>query len=191
LRILGYDSAHWENAHWARSIWEEINTPGRLNRDPSEIDPDEIFRYGRHRSATLERHYALSDLPIALLYRELDHGYPGSKFVLTVRDEAKWIDSVERHWSRENPFRGQWDTDPFTHRVHKALYGRKAFDREIFLSRYRRHNAEVREYFRDRPDDLLVMEMDGGAGWSELCGFLGRDVPATRYPRAFITKGEK
>ena len=103
LDVLGYDSTHWKNAHWAKAIWEEMKGDGR--------------------SRTLERSYALSDLPIPLLFRELDAAYKGSKFILTIREEDEWIDSVRAHWSDKNPWRAQWDTDPFTHRIHRELYG--------------------------------------------------------------------
>jgi hypothetical protein len=167
LSTLGYDSAHWKSAHWAKAIWEEMQTWGR--------------------SITLERSYALCDLPIPMLFRSLDVAYPGSKFILTLRDEAGWIDSVEKHWSRDhNQFRATWDHDPFTHRCHKLLYGHKDFNRESMLGRYRRHNAAVLEYFSgDRGRDLLIMDMDKGAGWQELCSFFARPVPAKRYPTAY------
>jgi len=168
LTVLGYESAHWESAHWAKQIWEEMTTWGR--------------------SRTLERSYALCDLPIPMLFRQLDKAYPGSKFILTKRDEARWIESVRNHWSPEhNHYRAGWDTDPFTHRIHHEVYGRKTFDAEIFLNRYRKHNAEVDAYFENRPHDLLVMEMDQNPGWKPLCEFLGRPVPEVEYPRKFAT----
>jgi hypothetical protein len=174
LRMLGIESAHWKSAHWAKAIWEEMGA--------SVLDR---FRPG---SLTVDRSYAISDLPMPLLYEKLDKAYPGSKFILTIRDETEWLESVRRHWSREhNPFRGAWDTDPFTHRVHKLLYGRKDFDAETFLNRYRRHNAEVLDYFQDRPNDLLIMDMTQGDGWPELCAFLGKPIPAAPYPHAFKT----
>ena len=137
------------------------------------------------KSPTLEPAVTRRDLPIPLLYQELDITYPGSKFILTVRSEDRWINSVRAHWSDANPFRAAWDTDPFTHQVHTLLYGRRKFDETVFRERYRRHNAEVLHYFRDRPNDLLVMDMDDGAGWGELCGFLRRSIPASPYPRSF------
>lgn len=162
LTLLGFDSAHWKNAHWARAVWEEMKETGR--------------------SKTLERNYALCDLPISLLFKELDAAYPNSKFILTIRDEGEWIRSIQTHFSDLNPFHRQWDSDPFTHRIHNEIYGRKQFDREVMLARYRRHNAEVLEYFKDRPRDLLIMNMSGGAGWYELCGFLKKPLPETPYP---------
>jgi hypothetical protein len=167
LEILGFDSAHWKSAHWAKAIREEM-------------------RAGR--SLTVDKHYALSDMPIGLLYHELDAAYPGSKFILTMRKEEKWLRSVERHWSHDhNPFRAAWNSDPYSHKLHKELYGQKGFNAEIFLARYRRHNAEVCDYFRERPSDLLVMHMDGGDGWNQLCPFLGVVQPETPYPVAFAT----
>jgi hypothetical protein len=165
---LGYDSAHWKSAHWAKAIWEEMKLYGK--------------------SLSLERSYAACDLPLPLLFRELDIAYPGSKFILTIRDEQQWIDSIRAHWSDKNPFRSQWDTDPFTHRVHTELYGRRKFDEQVMRERYRRHNAEVIEYFKGRPRDLLVMDMSAGAGWYQLCGFLRKPIPKESYPREFTTQ---
>ena len=164
LATLGYDSTHWKSAHWAKAIWEEMKERGS--------------------SPTLERSYALCDLPIPILFRELDAAYPGSKFILTIRNEDEWVESARTHWSDKNPYRAQWDNDPFTHRVHRECYGRVKFDEGTMRERYRRHNAEVLEHFRDRPRDLLVMDMSRGAGWYELCGFLKKPIPAERYPRA-------
>ena len=167
LKILEFDSAHWKSAHWARAIWQEMMTEGR--------------------SPTLERHYALCDLPIPLLYWQLDQAYPGSRFILTIRAERKWLESVRRHWSHDhNRFRGQWNSDHFTHKIHREIYGQRNFDAELFINRYRRHNEEVQRYFKDRPSDLLVMNMES-AGWPELCGFLQQPVPDVAYPKEFTT----
>ena len=37
---------------------------------------------------------ALQDVPWALLYKELDEKFPNSKFILTVREEEKWLKSL-------------------------------------------------------------------------------------------------
>ncbi len=140
------------------------------------------------QSATLERHYAFSDLPFPLLYKELDAAYPGSKFVLTIRPEDAWLKSVRDHWDPAiNPWRSQWDDAPFTHKLHHILYGQKTFNAEVFLSRYRRHNAEVLEYFRDRPKDLLVVDVAKGMQWGALCAFLDRPVPSAPFPHKLRT----
>ena len=173
LTILGLDSAHWHGAHWAKRIYQEMTTLGR--------------------SSTLERHYALCDLPITILYKELDRAYPGSKFILTVRDPAKWIESVRNHWDgSRNPYRHKWNTDPFTHKVHRLLYGQRNFDTEKFLARYYRHIEEVLGYFKYRPQDLLILHMDQtDTNWQHLCTFLNLPIPPVDYPHAFATLNHK
>ena len=161
FQILGYDSFHWGTGE-APLIWQEMNALGR--------------------SKTLEQWYAFSDLPFPLLYKQLDKAYPGSKFILTVRGPVKWLKSVERLWdARCNPTRWMWDVYPFSNHIHTALYGRKDFNPEVFLKRYWSHLAEVLDYFRGK-HDLLIMDMDGGAGWKELCGFLKCPIPDCPYP---------
>lgn len=168
LEILGFDSWHWSSAHAAKAIWREMNNIGT--------------------SPTVDKYDALSDLPIPMLYRQLDRAYPGSKFILTVRDEHSWLDAVSRHFDpRYNRFRDGWSKDPFTNRVHQVLYGRQEFDAAIFLDRYRRHTRGVLEYFADRRDDLLVMKIgDESTGWDSLCGFLGEPKPMMGYPRSYV-----
>jgi len=164
FEMLGYKSAHWKNAHWAKSIWNQMTSEGR--------------------SLVLEKNYALCDLPIPVLYKQLDKAYPNSKFVLTVRPENDWIESARKHWSFEyNPQRIYWKSDPFTDTIHKIIYGQKGFDAELFLSKYRQHNAEVKEYFKDR-SVLFVMETNE---WEGLCKFLGVSVPSEPYPSRNVT----
>jgi hypothetical protein len=124
-----------------------------------------------------------------LLYRELDKAYPDSKFILTIRDEEKWVKSVERLWDRHyNPSRGLWDVYPFSNTIHTVLYGQKDFDAEVMLKRYRRHNAEVREYFKDK-NNLLIMEMDNRfCGWDLLCDYLNAPIPDVPYPWEYKTR---
>ena len=53
---------------------------------------------------------------------------------------------------------------------------------EIYIERYERHNREVIEYFADRGNDLLILNITGGEGWEKLCPFLNKPVPAVRFP---------
>jgi hypothetical protein len=168
LTILGFRSGHWENAHWAKAVWNEVKNLGR--------------------SWHVERFYALSDTPFPQLFRELDYAYPGSKFILTIRDEAQWLESVRRHFDPKfNKFAEAWGRDPFTNRIHRHIYGRQTFDAETMIAAYRRHNAEVVYHFINRPGDLLVMDMSAGAGWKQLCPFLRVGAPKVDYPKAGTT----
>jgi hypothetical protein len=174
LKTLRYDSVHWRSSKWSKMILDEVRATGG-------------------KSPTIEDHYATSDLPLQLIYKELDRAYPGSKFILTTRDEHKWVKSVENHWRRHDGFLGaKKGSDRFSRLLHEEIYGQADFDRELFLSRYRRHNAEVREYFKSRPNDLLVMDMEiPTVGWLELCGFLRQPMPDMPYPREFVTSAQE
>ena len=74
---------------------------------------------------------------------------------------------------------------PFTNEIHEAAYGSSWFEPTTFLKRYRRHNDAVRRYFRDRPQDLLVMK---DHDWPALCRFLGVAIPEAPYPRELVTR---
>ena len=117
---------------------------------------------------------ALQDVPWAALYQELDERYPGSKFILTERDETDWLESASRHFgSTEIP-------------LHQWLYGqgRLAGNEELYLQRYRQHNVAVRQYFRGRDESFLTMNLSRGDGWSELCEFLGQPWPSCSFPHS-------
>jgi len=127
-----------------------------------------------------EEYDALEDVPWPVLYEWLDEEYPNSKFILTVRPEEEWIDSVCRK------FGGR------TIEAHAWIYdgvGDPLNDRERYLRKYRRHNRNVLNYFGDRRgDDLLVMDITKGEGWGKLCPFLGEPIPWLPFPRGKVTE---
>ncbi len=118
----------------------------------------------------VERFAAFEDNPWPVLFRLLDDRYPGSRFILTVRDEDRWYASILNHFG------------VFGQRLMRLVYGKRnpAGNEALYRARFRSHNDEVRAYFRDRPDDLLVMNLSEGDGWPELCRFLG--TPAIEGP---------
>lgn len=163
LSLLGFDTAHWLSGIWARNIVKEMR------------------KYGHSR--TVEQHYALSDLPITFLYKELDKAYPGSKFILTTVPDKQWLEAVRKHWSYEgNVFRADWDKWPAANWIHRQMYGQTSFDEKVFLERYRRHNEEVRRYFKNRPGQFLDLRLDEGDLWGKLCRFLDRAIWGVDFP---------
>jgi hypothetical protein len=124
--------------------------------------------------ARLERFDAVQDNPWPLLFRELDDRYPGAKFVLTVRPEDEWLDSVVAQFGGTTTPMREWiygSGDPVGHE-------------SAYRERYRRHNEAVEAHFAGRDEDLLVMRLDQGEGWSQLCPFLGLEEPSTPFPHA-------
>jgi hypothetical protein len=135
-------------------------------------DPDIADNVHDMAQRLLTEHDAVQDNPWPLLFRELDAWYPGARFVLTRRDPGRWMASVTRHFGAEDTPMRAW------------IYGvgHPEGNEEIYLARFQRHYAEVEEHFRDRPGDLLSMDLTAGDGWETLCPFLGVDVPSVPFP---------
>jgi hypothetical protein len=122
----------------------------------------------------LDRFDAVRDNPWPLLFRELDERVPAGRFVLTVRAEDAWWASVVAHFGGTTTPMRQWIYGAGDPLGHEARY----------RERYRRHNEAVRDHFASRPADLLVLHLDRGDGWAQLCPFLGVDEPASTFPHA-------
>ncbi|MDZ7755181.1 sulfotransferase family protein [Rhodohalobacter sp.] len=115
---------------------------------------------------------AVQDVPWAALFKELDAAYPGSKFILTVRDEESWLNSAKKHFGE-------------THvGLHEWLYGDGVLkgNEELYLKRFREHYRDVQAYFEGREQDLLVMDLIGGDKWEKLCPFLEEPIPDKASP---------
>jgi len=79
---------------------------------------------------------------------KLDRLFPGSKFVLQVRDLESWVYSRLAHIDRSKRkgiYNGDLDWDT-TERAVKS-----------WILQRNQHHLFVQEYFADRPDDLLVV----------------------------------
>jgi hypothetical protein len=118
---------------------------------------------------------ALTDLPLATFFPQLDARYPGSKFILTVREIGSWLESARKHFTPP-------DATSFGRDVRLATYGITGYDELRFRYVYEAHVRNVTRHFRDRPQSLLIMNIVDGEGWSELCHFLGREIPVGPFP---------
>lgn len=126
------------------------------------------------------KHDSFEDWPWLLLYKEFDHAFPGTKFILTTRDSSSWIKSYLNQIHQPGHF------TPEMNRLREQLYGLSFSnpDPARLVARYESHNAAVRTYFRNRPHDLLEVDWSKGHGWEEICGFLGERVPSAPFPHA-------
>ena len=67
----------------------------------------------------------------------------------------------------------------FLWQAAQFIYGideNSLYDREIYTSHYEMHVKRVREYFRYRPDDLLVLNIGDRGAMKSLCDFLGVEL---------------
>ena len=118
------------------------------------------------------------DITVTKRWRFLDAVFPGSRFLLTTRDEEAWLESCRRHYDQEWRRRplGQFTTLQLAiAETDFDVYGSWQFDADGFRAAKRRHEAAVREHFKGRPNDLLELDITAtpdGELWQKLILFL-------------------
>lgn len=126
-----------------------------------------------------ERYDALTDLPIARFYRQLYRHFPDARFILTLRDIDGWLDSCRRHFWPGQIMKG----NNWINKLHKDVYNAIDFDKTEYKQAYYEHKHEVLDFFEDKRDQLLVMDITDGDRWKTLCDFLDEPVPTEEFPK--------
>ena len=115
-------------------------------------------------------------------FPQYDVQNPGSKFILTIRDMDERIESYKKHLRRYLNIRKEprhcWKNCPLL-----LYYKMKNWDKTFIQQDFLQHNQRVQDYFKDRPDDLLVINICAGEGWEPLCKFLDKPVPDIPFPK--------
>mgnify|MGYP000075887805 CR=1 FL=1 len=130
-------------------------------------------------------------------FKYLDKAYPESKFILTVRDDAEqWYQSIVRFHGKSFGLNGR--VPPTLEDLKNAIYVRQGFmyntvklhgtpdsapyNKEVMIAHYERHNREVIEYFKDRPEDLLIINIADTSSYRKFVEFLGVQSPELNFP---------
>jgi len=140
---------------------------------------------GNYDFSVLQDFQGITDITVAPYYAQLDKLFPGSKFILTTRDRTDWLNSMEAHWQNKPILEdGKIDATKMQIRrfLRAAVYGTYTFDRERLSYVHDLHHRNVLEYFRDRPQDLLVINICRGEGWDKLAPFLKQPLPTRMFP---------
>ena len=132
---------------------------------------------------------AFQDIPFSLdyTYIALDQAFPHSKFILTLRNNApEWYSSLTCFHTQlvgKNRLPTAEDLKEFSYRKvgllwqsHTLIYGcneSNVYDRELYIRHYESHRDGVIDYFRYRPEDLLVLNLCDADAMDRLCDFLG------------------
>jgi hypothetical protein len=135
---------------------------------------------------------AAADLPIAPFFAQLDRRYPGSKFILTVREIESWLASTRKHWQR-SPLKKRRinlgkksSADQYRRLLRLTTYGIDDFCEDRFRWVYETHLRNVLTHFENRPQDLLLLDICGGEAWDRLGPFLDSIVkspaPGMQFP---------
>jgi len=172
--ILGYKHKGW--------------TPDAVTEFNESYDYEVLFKIIDEYDAFEDNPWNGNDFPYDISkgcdYKILDEKYPNSKFILLERDDESWIKSMEYWCSPKLSIRDfgnlldideRWVTDREKIIKEKLEWKRLKFN-------------GIKEYFRNRPNDLLVMNICNGEGWKVLCPFLDKSIPDVQFPKKNITK---
>lgn len=147
------------------------------------------------------------DIPFSYpeTYKILDKAFPGSKFILSVRDdENQWYNSVTNFHAR---LFGKGQV-PTSEDLKKATYVHEGwmwynisnlyktteqdpYHKETLINHYLKHNQDILEYFKGRESDLLVINLSEKNSYEKFCSFLGIKSPFTDFPWANKTENIK
>ena len=130
----------------------------------------------------VQEYDALQDTPWYLYYKFFDREFPGSKFIVTQRPLDGWLRSMHNHFN--------YVRKPQVLAMQQFIYGaKKPKDNErIHIEFYGKHYREIKDYFKDRQNDVLYIDISKGFGWDEICPFLGKSVPKQDFPH--FNKGD-
>jgi len=131
-------------------------------------------------------------------FKHLDKAYPGSKFILTVRDSPdQWYQSILSFHTKKYGKDGRSPTAAQLKNAKYKWYRRgvpynvvklhgtpdtNPYDPSIMKAHYEAHNRSVIDYFRDRPEDLLVINVGNPDDWIRFLRFVGKTSRRSSFP---------
>jgi len=141
---------------------------------------------------------AFQDIPFSLpyTYQALDMHFPQSKFILTVRSSSEeWYRSIctfhGKLWNNgqipqvEHLKAAKYRYPGYAYEAFKYVYNTPdddLYNQSMLITFYEQHNAAIIEYFRYRPDDLLILNVSQPNAYHQLCDFLGKPRVNADFP---------
>ena len=145
---------------------------------------DRILRYCETAEVFQDAPFSYPDT-----YREVDRAFPGSKFILTVRDNPEqWYQSLVSFHAKRFGRNGKPPTIDDIRALESGgdiqgmsinfmkVHGtpeNDLYNREITIAHYEKFNREVMDYFRNRPEDLLVINVAVPEDYQRFLHFIG------------------
>ena len=182
-----------------KSAFEALNYPVG-NQRKAEILTGRHYFEGNFRPIVnyCKSARVFQDVPFSYpdTYRHLDKAYPGSKFILTVRDDPEqWYRSITRFHAKlfgkdgriptvEDLKAAQYVWPGFMYNLVR-LHGttdEDPYNKDAMIAHYELHNQEVKQYFKNRSEDLLVINVAEEGAYQRFVHFLGVVSPYDDFP---------
>lgn len=153
-----------------------------------------------------KKHDAFQDVPFSLNYTfmALDQAFPSAKFILTVRDNGdEWFDSLLRYHSK---LFSPMNSTPTVEDLKNAGYRYKGFiwkshlnnyinddesllyNREYYIQNYNEQNKNIINYFKNKKDKLLVVNVAEEDATKRIYEFLGHPYNGQVMPHLNSSK---
>ncbi|WNC74104.1 sulfotransferase [Thalassotalea psychrophila] len=130
----------------------------------------------------LQNAQVIADAPVFYHFKELDLAFPNSKFIYLERDLADWIPSIQQLLLRmhTNVARQDGGFNPIIKQSYTNIFNPFSIEKlkeSNFLEQcYLDHKRNVEQYFKNRPNDLLHLNVASQGSYQELLNFL--NLPA-------------
>lgn len=113
-------------------------------------------------------------------YKKLYFWNPDAKFILTVRNSKEWFNSL-CNWNKNRT--NKWWISMWFHRseylnIHPEILPHK----NQYISIYEHRNYQIQEFFKNKPNQLLVLNLEDDNKWEKLCNFTNDPIPKIDYP---------
>lgn len=167
-------------------IFGDFRRAEMLDAECYKGDFERLYRFS-------EAYDAFQDIPFSNgdYYKKLDQRFPNSKFILTIRDSGQeWFSSLTRfhtkNFSKNNllPTEEDLKNSSYVYKgfaldFYKWYLGYPAiplYDKEAYIHIYNERNQGIIEYFKDRPDQLLILNVKEDGAYHKLGKFLGFNI---------------
>jgi hypothetical protein len=129
-------SIHWDKGRLARRMKKNYERGKPL-----------MHGYDKYRVFTDMEDYPRQNYAHITFFKEMEQQYPDARFILNIRDVKKWITSRNNH-------------DHYTRDICKILKVTKEELNEKWRKEYRDHKDNVISYFSDKPNKLVVFDIE-------------------------------
>jgi hypothetical protein len=167
-----------------------------VNSDPISIDEelecvllDNNIKYycdENYNNENINEFQAFHDIPYSINYKNIYNTYNNSKFILTVRDSNSWFKSLYNY---------QFLPNALNYKFLKYFFNCDTIsyeNKDIYINAYEKYNKDVIEFFSDKKDILLVInifENNSEMNWKLICDFLNVEKPKNIvFPRENVNQ---
>jgi hypothetical protein len=113
-------------------------------------------------------------------YKKLYFWNPKAKFILTIRNSESWFESL-CNWNKNRT--NKWWFSSWIHRNEYLNDTNTIFNhKDQYISIYENRNKEIKEFFKDKPNQLLILNLEDNNKWVTLCNFTKDEIPNVSYP---------